>query len=181
MITGRRNVSFDVGQFDRSQPLVIDPVLDYSTYLGGSATGDYGSAIAVDSTGNAYIVGTTFSTAFPTVSNITAAGAGTTTSGAVFVTELNAAGTQELYSSYLSGDTGESGFGVALDGLGNVYVTGQTLSTNFPTTANGFSTTSPTPIVNANGTAFISKINSAGTGAAALVYSSLLGGTNGDI
>jgi len=178
-VSGRNRVTFEVPQFDHTLPLVIDPVLDYSTYLGGSAVGDFGSAIAVDSSGNAYVAGTTYSTSFPTVSNITAAGAGTSTSGAAFVTELNAAGTQEVYSSYLSGDTGEFGQGLALDTLGNIYVCGETLSTNYPTTLSGFSQTA-TPIANPNGTAFLSKINPAGSGSSALLYSSLLGGTNGD-
>jgi Beta-propeller repeat/Abnormal spindle-like microcephaly-assoc'd, ASPM-SPD-2-Hydin len=174
-VSGTDRVTFEVPEYDHSVPLVIDPVLNYSTYLGGSSVGDFAGGIAVDAAGNAYIVGTTYSTTFPTTSNISPA----STLGAAFVTKLNAAGTQELYSSYLSGDGGEFGLGVALDTLGNAYICGQTKSTNYPTTTNGFSQTA-TPIANPSGTAFLSKINPLGSGAGALLYSTLLGGTSGD-
>ena len=173
-LDGSNRVKFEIADYDRTQPLVIDPVLDYSTYLGGSATGDFANGIAVDAAGNAYLAGTTSSATFPVNNAIFATPGAGIASSAAFVTKLNPAGTAEVYSTYLSGDTGESGLGIAVDTLGNVYVTGQTKSTDFPTTGNAFS---QSPIVNASGTGFLTKINPAGS---ALLYSTLLGGTNGD-
>lgn len=168
-------VTFSVASYDRSEPLILDPPLklNYSTYLGGSAT-DSGAGIAVDSQGNSYIVGDTKSTDFPGASgSISAANA----NGAVFVTKINPTGTQQLYSSYLAGTGtfGEFGLGIGLDPTGNIYVTGQTFSTDFPTTSNALK--SGTNAGAANGTSFISKINPGVTGLSSLVYSSYLGGT----
>jgi len=108
-----------VPSYDRSEPLVLDPVLNYSTYLGGSSDdgGAPGLGIAVDATGNAYVAGPRFSSDFPTTPNglSQSAPASGATSGAVFVTEMNPAGTAELYSTYLGGGTGELGVALALD------------------------------------------------------------------
>jgi hypothetical protein len=117
-------VRFEIGEYDQSIPLVIDPVLVYSTYLGGSFT-DLGGDIAVDSTGNAYISGYTASSNFP------AAGtpAGQRGTGIdVFVTKINAAGTSLVYTAYLGGnsDEGSGGNSIAVDSSGNVYVAGDT-------------------------------------------------------
>jgi hypothetical protein len=162
-----REVSFKLGNYDRRRPLILDPVLAYSTYLGGSAF-DEGHGIAVDSAGNAYVTGATFSTNFPTVNPIQPANGGSTDA---FVTKINAAGTALVYSTYLGGTFDDGGSGIAVDSAGNAYVTGRTLSTNFPTV---------NPIQPANGggpDAFVTKINAAGT---ALVYSTYLGGTFDD-
>jgi len=104
------------------------PVLAYSTYLGGSGD-DFGSGIAVDSAGNAYVTGETTSTDFPTGSfqNTNAGGRD------AFVTKLNAAGTALVYSTYLGGSGFEEGVGIAVDSSNNAYVTGATTSTDFPT------------------------------------------------
>ena len=175
-------VTLAVAKYDRSEPLIIDPVLNYSTYLGGSANGDLGSGIAVDSLGDAFVTGTTFSTTFPSTPGGFGAG---DTSGVAFVTEINPTGTALLYTTYLGGTGGDFGFGIALDNSGsganpggNVYVAGETFSTDFPT--NG----SVTPLKAASagasaGTSFISKINPAASGIASLIYSSYLGGTGG--
>src|SRR5713101_6136271 len=106
-------------------PLVIDPVLSYATYLGG-LNEDFGLGVAVDGSGNAYITGETQSTDFPT-----SAGALQTSCGGIFcfrafVTKLNAAGSALVYSTYLGGTGGESGFGIAVDASGDVYVLGGT-------------------------------------------------------
>lgn len=181
-------IQFAVSGYDKSKPLIIDPVLNYSTYLGGSVKGDvpFGMGIAIDTLGNAYVAGQTFSTTFPMSSTVTGfnpgpPGANTATGGAVFVTELNPTGTQELYSTYLSGDGGEAAFGIALDATANIYVTGQTFSTNFPATANAFN---PGPLTSASaalGHAFVSKINPKLSGTSSLVYSSYLAGNNTDV
>jgi hypothetical protein len=173
-LTGKQRVTFAVSEYDRSEPLIIDPVLNYSTYLGGSVAGDAGSAIAVDSLGDAFVTGTTFSTTFPTHNGF---GAGNT-NGVAFVTELNPSGTALLYSTYLGGTGGDSGHGIALDTSGNIYVAGNTSSTDFPTNST-ITALKPTSAGAASGTSFISKINPTASGTAQLVYSSYLGGTNG--
>jgi hypothetical protein len=181
-------VTFSVAPYDRSEPLVLDPVLNYSTYLGGNSD-DMAAGIAVDSNGNAFIAGTTFSTTFPTTSNAyipepLAANGGT--SFATFVSELNPAGTQLLYSTYLAGSTpGEFAFGIAVDPADKVYVTGFTLSTDFPTSNSANPTFIPgfklSPNAgNVNGTSFLAKFDpTQSTGAKSFVYSSYISGTNG--
>jgi hypothetical protein len=177
-------VTFAVADYDRSVPLIIDPVLNYSTYLGGSAApnGDLAVAIAVDSLGDAFVTGTTFSTTFP--SSPGGFGAGNAIDGTAFVTEINPTGTALLYTTYLGGTGGDSSFGIALDHSGaganpggNVYITGVTLSTDFPTTAGN--ALKPASAGAAVGTSFISKIDPTASGLASLVYSSYLGGTDG--
>jgi hypothetical protein len=177
-------VRFSVAGYDRGSPLVIDPVLSYSTYLGGSAGNGNGSfdganGIAVDSLGDAYVAGVTFSTTFPTTSSAFPADPNVATNGGAFVTEMNPGGTLQLYSTYLSGNGGEDAFGIAVDTAGDIYVAGLTYSTNFPTTTNALNQTGPSN-GNINGTAFVSAINPANAGIGALVYSTYLGGTGGD-
>src|SRR4029077_2314460 len=102
--------------------------LVYSTYLGGSAS-DSGTGIAVDPAGNAYVVGVTFSTNFPTVNPFQAA------KGAqqdAFVAKINPAGSAWVYVTYLGGNSVDEGYGLAVDATGNAYVTGYTASTDFP-------------------------------------------------
>ncbi|MGD0289798.1 MAG: SBBP repeat-containing protein [Candidatus Binataceae bacterium] len=168
-IRSGQTVGFKLAAYDHSKRLTIDPSLVYSTYLGGSnIDGAYG--IAVDSSGNAYITGFTYSTDFPTT-----AGAFQTTSGGsqdVFVSKLNSGGSALIYSTYLGGSLQDDPAGVAVDSSGNAYVTGETYSSNFPTTAGAFQTTLAGTI---NG--FVSKLNSSGS---ALVYSTYLGGSNAD-
>src|SRR3989475_7147351 len=179
-IAKHHQVTFSVQSYDRSEPLILDPVLNYSTYLGGSLDDGIspGLGIAVDSTGNAYVAGATFSSDFPTTSNGFDPGppASGATFGAAFVTELNPSGTAELYSTYLAGSTGELGVALALDTNGKIYVTGQTFSSDFPTTSNALKQ-SPN-IANFNvGTSFISKIDPSISGTGSLIYSSYIGGT----
>ncbi len=142
--------------------------LVYSTYLGGSGA-DYAKGIAVDSSGNAYVIGNTYSTDFPTMNPLQAANAGNQDA---FVAKLNAAGSALVYSTYLGGSNYDQGFGIAVDSAGNAYVGGLTSSTNFPTM-------NPIQSANAGGyDAFVAKLNAAGN---ALVYSTYLGGSNDDI
>lgn len=144
--------------------------LTYSAYLGGSLE-DQANGVAVDSAGNAYVTGYTVSTNFPTVTPFQPANAG----GAfdAFVTKVNAGGTAFSYSTYLGGNSGDKGNGIAVDASGNAYVTGSTPSTNFPT-ANAFQPFNSGPERFGQSTdAFVTKFSPAGTG---LVYSTYLGG-----
>ena len=129
ILKGNDKVGFQVGAYDRSMPLVIDPVLGYSTFLGGSNT-ELGFGIAVDSAGNAYVTGRTDSPNFPTVNPIQPTLGGISDA---FVTKLNAAGSALVYSTFLGGSNFERGSGIAVDSAGNAYVTGRTESPNFPT------------------------------------------------
>jgi hypothetical protein len=145
--------------------------LVYSTYLGGSG-GDDGYGIAVDSSGNAYVTGSTASSNFPTMNPLQPIYDG---GGDAFVAKLNPTGSALVYSTYLGGSGGDGAKGIATDSSGNVYVTGFTTSTNFPTM---------NPLQPSNGgggfgyDAIVAKINPTGS---ALVYSTYLGGSGDDI
>jgi Beta-propeller repeat/Putative Ig domain len=158
-------VSFEVGDYDQTRPLVIDPTLLYSATFGGNFNDDV-NGIAVDSSGNAYVVGTTFSLNFPVVS-----GFQSTLSGGLdaFVSKLGPTGTL-VYSTYLGGTGDDQGRAIAVDSSGSVYVIGSTRSTNFPTA-------SPLQAANAGGftDVFVAKMNPAGS---ALVYSTYIGGAD---
>jgi hypothetical protein len=148
--------------------------LVYSTYLGGSGT-DFGDGIAVDGSENAYITGSTPSTNFPTTPGVfDTLYNGGVSYGDIFVTKLNASGTALVYSTYLGGGSDDGGSGIAVDGSGNAYISGGTMSSNFPTTLGALDTSY-------NGVGdydvFLSKLNPSGT---ALVYSTYLGGGGSD-
>ncbi len=171
VLKGDNRVSFEVASYDPGKTLVIDPVLVYSTYLGGSG-GDLGQGIAVDSSGNAYVTGDTFSTNFPTANPLQAVYGGGLNQGDAFVAKLNPAGSALVYSTYLGGSCQDSGQGIAVDSSGNAYVTGGTFSTDFPTA-------SPLQAVFGGGLSdgFVAKLNPTGS---ALVYSTYLGGSGDD-
>jgi hypothetical protein len=141
--------------------------LTYSTYLGGSGD-DNGSGISVDSSGNAYVTGTTASSDFPTANAIQPALHG---SRDAFVTKLNPAGNAFVYSTYLGGSADEFGIGIALDVSGNAFIAGGTGSTDFPT-VNPLQAS-----LHGIENGFVTKINAGGN---ALVYSTYLGGSGQD-
>src|SRR5262249_44404808 len=107
------DVSFKIGDYDPNEPLVIDPVLVYSTFLGGNKP-DVANAIAVDGDGNAWVTGYTYSSDFPTLNPLQLQQPGGYYD--VFVTKLNAAGSALLFSTYLGGNGVESGTSIAVDG-----------------------------------------------------------------
>jgi Beta-propeller repeat len=152
-----------------SRPLVIDPVLSFSSYLGGQG-GDRGYGIALDPAGNVYITGETRSANFPIMNALQSSYGGDRNDA--FVTKLNPSGTAILYSTYLGGSGGETGYDIAVDSTGNAYVTGTTYSTNFPTTPGALQRT-----IASGDEGFVSKLNAEGN---ALVYSTFLGGSGGD-
>ena len=179
-LSPNHRVAFSFGPYDPGKPLIVDPILNYSTYLGGSGD-DLANAIAVDALGDAFVAGGTFSNDFPTTAGgDQPAPQAASTNGAVFVTELNPTGTSELYSSYLIGSDagGEEAFGIALDATGDIFVTGQTFSTGFPT--NGTLTPFNAGPGDGLGMVFVSEINPLLSGSASLVYSTYFGGTGGD-
>jgi Beta-propeller repeat/Protein of unknown function (DUF1573)/Abnormal spindle-like microcephaly-assoc'd, ASPM-SPD-2-Hydin len=174
VLDSNNHVSFALGSYDHSKPLVIDPTLSYSTYLGGSSN-DYATAITVDSTGSAYVTGYTNSVNFPTTSGAfqTACGGGCSgTSVDAFVSKLDPTGSFLIYSTYLGGSGNDYGNGIALDASGDAYIAGQTFSIDFPTTGGAFQNKCGTDSC-ASGYAFVTELNSTGS---ALVYSTYLGG-----
>jgi hypothetical protein len=165
-----RRVGFEVAAYDPDRPLVIDPVLVYSTYFGGSSGSELGFGIVADSLGNAYVTGFTNSTDLPTTR-----GAFRTVSdgsGDIFVAKLDPTGSALVYSTYLGGSSFDEASDIATDAVGNVYVTGKTFSTNFPTTPGAFQSARGSFV-----DAFVTKLNATGS---ALVYSTYLGGTATD-
>jgi hypothetical protein len=156
--------------------LIIDPGLEYSTFLGGSSD-DIGAGIQVDANGNAYVVGTTQSPDFPTTVGAFRRTGAASNFGDVFVTKLNPSGTALVYSTFVGGGNFDWGRAIAIDAAGNAYVTGQTKSSNFPTTGGAFDRTFNVDTCPRCGIdqydAFVFKLNAAGSG---LVYSTFLGG-----
>lgn len=159
-----QSIGFQLGAYDPALPLIIDPVLVYSTYLGGSGF-DQGYAIAVDALGNSYVTGQTAAIDFPTTPGAFQTVYG---GGDAFIAKLNPSGSALVYSTYLAG---ASGNGIAVDAAGNAYVTGDAGPLTFPTTAGAFQTS---PI---GYDAFVTKLNPTGS---ALVYSARFGGNFDD-
>ena len=170
LLKSGNKVSFELGDYDRSRELVIDPSVsyEYSTYLGGTDD-DEGYAIAFDSSGNAYVTGQTASPTFPGASGTLPDAA------AVFVTKIDADGSSLLYSTYVGGTgTGtDSGNGIAVDASGDAFVAGGTTSTTFPTTSVAFQKT-----LKGAGNAFVFELVPDGT---SLTYCTYLGGSGNDV
>jgi len=158
-LMGEKRVFFAVGDYDPNFMLALDP--GYSTYLGGSAD-DYSWSIAVDGDANAYVTGNTQSSNFPTQNAYDDSLTGTSD---VFVTKLTASGSL-AYSTYLGGSSGECGLGIAVDDSDNIFVTGYTNSTDFPTK------NAADDSHNGSEDVFITKLTASGT----LAYSTYLGG-----
>ena len=169
-LLGEDQVGFEVAAYDAARPLVIDPVLGYSSYFGGS--GDDGIAsLSTDDAGSLYAVGATTSLNFPLKSAIQTSNGG---GGDVFIAKFNADGNALIYSTYMGGSNADGGTGVVVDMHGNAYITGHSKSTNFP-------------VIDAlQGThaadggledAFVAQLNSNG----ALVFSTYLGGSAADL
>jgi hypothetical protein len=153
-------VGFEVGPYDRKHALVIDPVLSYSSYLGGSNT-DAAMAVAVGANGSTYIAGNTASANFPisggvqgTLSSCTSCVEVNTD---IFIAQLDASGRNLVYATYIGGGNTDTVYDLALDGSGNVYVTGSTASSNFPITGGAYKEASGGTEV------FFVKLNAAGT------------------
>jgi hypothetical protein len=157
------------GDFDSSLPLVIDPVLTYSTFLAGSDS-DVGCAIAVDGSGCAFVTGWTMSSDFPTENAWNDSYNGDSD---VFVTKFSASGNSLLYSTFLGGGGTDLGYSIAIDGSGCAYVTGCTYSSDFPT-ENAWDDS----FNGGNWDVFVTKFSAAGN---TLLYSTFLGGSDYDL
>ena len=177
-VAAHGSVGFELGDYDRALPLVIDPTLVYSTYLGGSSAeidAGLGGGIAVDSAGNAYVTGFTASTDFPTASPFqsTCPIDQYLYCGDAFVTKLAPDGQSLVYSTYLGGSGGDYAADIVVDDAGNAYIVGNTQSVDFPT-ANAFQ-------AGCAGTdtgcydAFVTKLAANGQ---SIVYSTFLGGSS---
>lgn len=168
---GDTRVTFGLGAYDRALPLVIDPVVVYSTYLNGS-NDEEPFGIEVDQDGFTYVAGRTLSADFPIVPGAyddTHSGG----YGDVFVTKLDATGASLVYSTVLGGSGDDGGdASLAIDASGYAYVSGRTSSSDFPTTAGALDQT-----LGGSTDAFVTKLNPMGSG---LVYSSYLGGSSDD-
>jgi photosystem II stability/assembly factor-like uncharacterized protein len=178
VIQPHHRVAFEIARYDRSRPLIVDPVLTFATYLGtpgnelfsvsgAAATATYPAA-AVDFQGSIYLTGFNGGSTLNFPGNPTSLGGGFH----VFVVKMNSTGTALLYSVVLGGGLTDVGGGVAADASGNAYITGFTSSTNFPVTGSAPQATLQGPT-----NAFVTEINAAGS---ALVYSTYLGGTGSD-
>jgi len=176
-VTGSGTVVTTPGAFQSTGPgqfvMKLNPAgqVAYSTYVRGNAN-DSPTAIAVDGTGHVYLTGSTNSGNYPVANPVQSLYQGGSTDA--YVTELNPTGTALVFSTYLGGSGADSAVGIGVDGFGNIYVGGVTVSPNFPTTAGviqpAYNSTS-----NPNGNAFVTKFTSAG----AISYSTFLGGQNG--
>jgi len=170
-LLAKSDLGFALGNYDHNRELVIDPTLAYSTYLGGSS-GDSANGIAVDATGHAYVTGSTGSGDFPIVAGsyqtVDPGLVNANPTGVAFITKFHHDGSGLIYSTFLGGTGGDSATAIALDSAGNAYVTGNTLSTDFPVTPGAYETT-----VNSPGSynSFVTKLNPTGTN---LIYSTYI-------
>jgi hypothetical protein len=178
-----QRVGFHVATYDPAKPLVIDPVLVYSTYLGGSSQ-DYGLSIAADRTGHAYVTGLAQSVDFPTKNPLQPALNG---GPDAFVAKLSRDGSKLVYATFLGGSDGDGGTSIAVDRFGQAYVAGSTQSTDFPTR----NAVQPTLVgkcefleddfgnvyLSCEPDVFVAKLNSTGS---TLIYSTYLGGSAQD-
>ncbi len=166
--SGPRQVSFAVAEYDRTQSLIIDPLLLYSTYLGGDSD-DVIYGIAADSSGHVYVTGETTSSNFPKKNPLQQ---NFSAPSEAFVTKIGPVGTNLVYSTYLGGNNSDAGFAIAVDASTNVVVAGFTDSNNFPT-RNAYQS-GPRGFADA----FVVKLNAAGS---MLTYGTYLGGADDDV
>lgn len=168
----QESYGFQVASYDKKYPLVIDPTIVYSTYLGGDNE-EVGNDIAVDGNGNVYVIGSTASTRFKTVVSPVKTYTGKQD---VFVAKIDPAGGAFSYLTYLGGSEDDEGNGIAVDSTGNVYLAGSTVSTNFPSTATVFQPARGGILTERKFDAFVAKLNPDGS----VSYATYLGGGQDD-
>jgi hypothetical protein len=163
-------VAFEVGDYDAGTTLVIDPVLVFSTYLGGTLH-DMPHGMTVDAAGNTYVVGMAESTNFPVAGGAVQPAHHPSPGMDAFVTKLSRDGAI-VYSTYLGGNTWDEASAVDVDAAGSAYVVGRTESSDFPATPGAFQTAR-----RGDSDAFVTKLSPGGN---RLVFSTLLGGSRGE-
>ncbi len=200
-VVAGRQVSFRLGTYDRSKPLVIDPILTYVTYLASTGTDEIsqttgpgilhngsGQGMAIDAAGSVYVTGRTASSDFPTKNPYETPSKGTAPSA--FVTKFSPDGSSLVYSTYLGGSNWDYAYAIAVDSSGSAYVTGLTQSADFPITKGAYQTVcspqpnnksvsandAPTGCYGSTPSVFVTKLSPAGN---SLVYSTFLGGFGG--
>jgi len=172
VIRGTNQVGFEIGARDAQKALIIDPILSYSTYLGGSQD-DLGNAITVDASGSVYVTGGTTSSDFPVSSSVYqtvyggADGGYQSVTGDIFVTKLSPDGSSLVWSTYIGGSGDDNAYSIAVDGTG-VYLTGGTNSSDYPVTPGVYSPTSGVGLTDV----FVTKLNPTGSN---LLYSTHIG------
>ncbi|HYR55669.1 MAG TPA: SBBP repeat-containing protein [Myxococcaceae bacterium] len=172
VLVAERELAFRLGNYDRGRALVIDPVLSFSTYVGGSRY-DYGRGIAVDSAGNVYLAGQASSSDFMTTDSVVQRYYGGGPSDA-FVMKISSDGSTVLYSTYLGGSGEDVAYGVGVDRWGQACLTGYTKSTDFPT-VNALQDHLGGGVGDLD--AFVVKLTADGSD---LIYSTYLGGSDAD-
>jgi len=195
-------VRFEIGRYDHSKELIIDPVLTYVTYLAGTGNDEIGQStgpgilkngssqgIAIDAAGSVYVTGRTTSSDLPTKNPYEATHSKGSAPSA-FVTKFSPDGSSLVYSTYIGGTGWDYAFAIAVDSSGSAYITGETFSTDWPITRGAYQTvcsplpnnasasanSAPAACNSSNNSAFVTKLNPAGNG---LVYSTFLGGFGG--
>ncbi len=171
MITDGSTVRFDIGSYDPSKPLIIDPLV-YSTFLGGTNGYETTTGLAVTPSDKAVVCGYTDSTNFPTSTGAYQKSR-TTIDAVATVVELNSTGTGVVFATYLGGSVAQDANGVAVDSSGNPVIVGWTDSNDFPETTGSYQSTN---VAWPNSTSFITKLNATGTG---LVFGSMFGASDG--
>ena len=165
---------FALEEYSKEYELIIDPDLEYSTFLGGRDE-DISWIIAVDASGNAYIAGETYGNDYPTTPG--AFDTKFTGGGDIFVSKLDPTGSRLIYSTFIGGvdnkEGEEGGDGIAVDDSGNAYITGWTSSADFPTTPGAYDRTFAGGFTEFGIDAFVTKLDSTGSN---LLYSTFLGG-----
>ncbi len=169
-IRNKNQIEFELGRYDANLPLVIDPVLVYSTFLGGLFD-DFAYGPAVDGAGNAYIAGSTNSLDFPTVNPVQTA-IGSRNRADAFVLKIAPNGSNLIYATYLGGSGGDTAYSIAVDESGNAWIAGETDSTDFPRTAGSLQQNS-----GGFADAFVARLNATGS---QLIYSTYIGGDFND-
>ena len=161
-------VGFRLGDYDPTRPLIIDPLLIYSTYLGGNLN-DGARAVGLDASANVYVVGETASLDFPTENPVAKRMGGVD----VFVTKFNASGSTLIYSTFLGGSDSDRGLAIAVDDEGDAYLTGETRSFDFPITTGVVQ-----PFKGGGADPFVARLDAAG---GQLIFSTYFGGFAADV
>jgi uncharacterized repeat protein (TIGR01451 family) len=189
VLRAANRVAFEVGSYDRSRELIIDPVLKFSTYFGGSGS-ETAPSIAVNGNGNIYIAGTTTSpqasftdaagtiqTSIPSTLSITSTGP-----SHIFVAEINPSTPSVVYETFIGGSGTDTSIGISVDSAGNAFLVGNTSSPDFPTSGIPYQTAPETKGAQCAGTTctsvFVTVLNPSGS--APPVYSSYLSGNGND-